>query len=346
MDKPYILLSGAIKNIGDFLIFYRSKELIKNYVTTNIIEINRWESLDDKLEMVNSSRGIIICGGPGFSEEMYPKVYSLVSDLDKLKVPIFTLGVGWSGVPEKLPLQFKFSNKSKLLMDYIDSNTEYYSCRDIITFNILNNLHYKKVLMTGCPVWYDINSLNKPLKIKSEYNKIVFTTPANINLTFQTIKLIYLLKKKFPKSEVNVSFHRGIGLDKYTSPRQVLSYNIMSGFSKLIGFKVIDVSYDLKKIDFYGDCDLHIGYRVHAHLYFLSKRLPSYLISEDGRGIGMNETLSLPNIVAWDKNIIKKVDSKINELKNGDVEELKNSINFIDNNFAKMYKFLEYLKMQ
>ena len=52
MNKPYILLSGAIKNIGDFLIFYRSKRLIQHYVTDNIVEINRWESLKDKLELV------------------------------------------------------------------------------------------------------------------------------------------------------------------------------------------------------------------------------------------------------------------------------------------------------
>ena len=46
--------------------------------------------------------------------------------------------------------------------------------------------------------------------------------------------------------------------------------------------EVIDVSYDEKKIDMYLDFDLHIGYRVHAHIYFLSKSKPSILLHEDG----------------------------------------------------------------
>ena len=346
MNKPYILLSGAIKNIGDFLIFYRAKRLIETYVTDNIIEINRWESLQEKLELVNNSRGIIICGGPGFGKNMYPGTYKLVEDLNQITVPIHTIGVGWSGSPEHNPLDFDFSTKSYELMNKIHQNSEYYSCRDQITFDILNHLKFDKALMTGCPVWYDIESLNKPLQVKKEYKKIVFTTPANVFLTGQVIKFISLLKTKFPNSEVTVAFHRGINYDKYTSPRQVVAYNIIAAFAKLKGFKVKDVSYDLKKIDFYADCDLHIGYRVHAHLFFLSKRLPSYLISEDGRGIGMNKTLNLPNIVSWDKNMLSQCEDTIDNLLAGETKELEESIKDIDQNFAVMQKFLNYLKQQ
>ena len=36
---------------------------------------------------------------------------------------------------------------------------------------------------------------------------------------------------------------------------------------------------------------MHVGYRVHAHLYCLSHSTPSYLIAEDSRGLGMLEAL-------------------------------------------------------
>ena len=49
MDKPYILLSGAIKNIGDFLIYYRSKRLIQIYVTEDIIEFNELMNRKDEV---------------------------------------------------------------------------------------------------------------------------------------------------------------------------------------------------------------------------------------------------------------------------------------------------------
>ena len=40
-------------------------------------------------------------------------------------------------------------------------------------------------------------------------------------------------------------------------------------------------------IHFYDKVDLHVGFRVHAHLYMLSMRKPSILLIEDGRGYGV-----------------------------------------------------------
>ena len=44
-------------------------------------------------------------------------------------------------------------------------------------------------------------------------------------------------------------------------------------------------------IDLYSNCDLHIGYRVHAHVFMTSIKKPSILIKEDGRGEGMSEVI-------------------------------------------------------
>jgi hypothetical protein len=41
----------------------------------------------------------------------------------------------------------------------------------------------------------------------------------------------------------------------------------------------------------YKECDLHIGSRLHAHLYFLSQAKKSYLVSVDGRAGGFAEAL-------------------------------------------------------
>ena len=55
----------------------------------------------------------------------------------------------------------KFNNDSKRLLDNIHSTVESSSCRDDITFNVLKNCGYQNVTMTGCPVWYDIDSIGK-----------------------------------------------------------------------------------------------------------------------------------------------------------------------------------------
>lgn len=46
----------------------------------------------------------------------------------------------------------------------------------------------------------------------------------------------------------------------------------------------------------YDNCDLHVGFRVHAHIYNLSKRNKTLLLNEDFRGFAVNETLGFYQI--------------------------------------------------
>lgn len=46
----------------------------------------------------------------------------------------------------------------------------------------------------------------------------------------------------------------------------------------------------------YDSCFLHIGFRVHAHIYNLSQGNVSILINEDARGIGVNHALRIENV--------------------------------------------------
>jgi len=71
------------------------------------------------------------------------------------------------------------------------------------------------------------------------------------------------------------------------------------------GINYCDISYSHEGMEIYDTCDLHIGFRVHAHIYNLSHRHRSLLIEEDNRGAGVNDALGLPRIRAYDltKNI-------------------------------------------
>jgi polysaccharide pyruvyl transferase WcaK-like protein len=84
-----------------------------------------------------------------------------------------------------------------------------------------------------------------------------------------------------------------------------------------LGFDVRDVSGDLAKIGFYERCDLHVGYRVHAHIHFLSRRNPSILLHEDGRGRGVDEALGLPGIPAWSRTLRGRVVGRLSEALTG-----------------------------
>lgn len=335
-----VILTGAQKNIGDYLIGDRAKKLLRKFVDDEILELNRFEPLYSHLDTINKSKCIILCGGPAYASDIYPEIYPLVGDIDNIKVPIVPFGLGWCGRPFKGQDKFIFTASSQEFLTRIHSRISYSSCRDNITKNILERSGIRNVLMTGCPVWYDLEYMNKPFAKTEKVKKIVFTTGANVRLFFQTLDLLKEIRNKFQKAEIYLSFHRGILPDRQTSIRSSLVYVILSLVSKRYNVKVVDVSYDLSRINFYESCDFHVGYRVHAHLYFLSKRIPSILINEDGRGQGMTETMNLPVFNYNDDRVIENIITKIDEYISNDFSDFKEVGEFIDNKFETMKKFM------
>ncbi|WP_115460779.1 polysaccharide pyruvyl transferase family protein [Winogradskyella aurantiaca] len=343
-----VLLSGQIKNIGDFLITDRAKKLFEAYVDKDIIILDRTKKLDDHLEIINKSRFVVLCGGPAYAEDIYKGIYPLVDDLEKIKVPIVPFGLGWCGRPSGRPNDFKFNDESKVFLKKVHSEIKRSSCRDNITQSILHNNGFNNVEMTGCPVWYDLPSIGKRFKTyqKEDIKNIVFTTAADPKLIKQTLAIIKLVVKHFPDANITMSYHRGIFPDKYTTIRATTGYLIKALGAKLVkrSIKIKDVSYDLNKLKFYDSCDFHIGYRVHAHLYFLSKRLPSMLINEDGRGKGMVQTMNLPCYNIEDKSLIKNIDQDIHRHVDDSFKSFENVANYIDNQFDVMKEYLNSLK--
>jgi hypothetical protein len=188
----------------------------------------------------------------------------------------------------------------------------------------------------------------------------------------QSIKVLEFLSKKYNDAEIIVSFHRGLGkVDQYTTESDAKNTQKIADVAKDIGTQVVDVSYSVDKIKFYDDCDLHIGYRVHAHIYFLSKRLPSILIHEDGRGNGVTEALKSPGINAYriskiyssifkvfnhnyyiskiysklgmkvNEGIIDSLSKKIDEIENTKYECFINTSKYIDEHFEIMERFIK-----
>lgn len=339
-----VLLSGQIKNIGDFLITDRAQKLFKEFVDEEIIILDRTKKLDNHLDVINKSKLVVLCGGPAYAPDIYKGIYPLVDDLSKIKVPVIPFGLGWCGRPFNNPLEFKFNSESQQFLENVHGSINSSSCRDEITESILNHNGLKNVTMTGCPVWYDLESIGKDFQ-SGPFNRIVFTTPASIRWIFQNNKLLRLTKKTFPDAEIVMTFHRGILPDKHTSLKTSLGYIVMCLLAKLIStkIKIQDVSFNLDKIDFYKECDFHIGYRVHAHLYFLSKRLPSILINEDGRGVGMVTSLKMETLNVNDKSLFNKVEKSLLRYKKGDMNDFKIVKNIIEDKFIVMKNFLSNL---
>ena len=332
----FVILSGAYINAGDYLIVQRTKELIKNKFPKCELKIyNRNEDLSDKLEEINKSDGLIIAGGPAYTAEMYPKTIKLVENLNEIKTKIYTIGVGWYGknTTAKFMYNYKFNNKTKLLLDRISRDSYNLACRDFYTVQSLYINGYKNTIMTGCPAWYNLNYINL-IDFRKQSNtikEICISDPAKKENFVSVIRLVNFLKRKYDNPKINFVLHRNEG-NTYQKLIQKL---------KKMDVNIVDITGGYEGFEVYNNCDLHIGFRVHAHIYNLSIRNRSILIEEDGRGAGVNSSLGLINIKAYiDKNhstyksnIISKIIREIEKIlfRKGKYSVNKNLINDIDN---------------
>lgn len=293
----FLVVSSAITNGGDFLYVDSGLKLIKQYLGANFEYINNCVS---KIEKINFEKYeyVIHIGGPMYSDRLIEQdFFPIFERIAMLRKPFYLFGCGWYGnvaTDEKVN-SYRFSEKSKQVLDYIDKYG-ILGCRDYLTVEILRNNGYQNVVMTGCPVWYD--NLGGEKRKKSGIKRIIIsdmgvTKNAQFNEAKyeQVVKVIRFIKKKFENVEVRFTFNHGINT-KYSA-----DFNkSVERFLKEEHIQYYELAGSRDGFGIYDDCDLHIGYRVHSHIYCLTREIPSVLICEDARGIGMNKTLGLPVI--------------------------------------------------
>lgn len=296
-DSYYVALTGAKNNAGDFLIKYRAKELISAIrPDRKVVDIDGWKPLGTReLELINNSKALILMGGPALQRKMRPKVYALGDDLDAITAPIVTMGIGWfnsSGSWEDTH-RFRVNKLSKLLLQKINSGQLVCSVRDYHTQNALQSMGYQNYVMTGCPALYSLPHLEQTIPPLQHPRKIGFSLGVSIKwsrrMTSQMQKAVLATRDKFPDAAVEIAFHHGCDqtyLETHGASKEL--YAAQLSFAEWLqreGFASRDISGSAEKlIEFYRDCDLHIGYRVHAHIFMSSISKPSILLIEDGRG--------------------------------------------------------------
>ncbi|WP_063669838.1 polysaccharide pyruvyl transferase family protein [Aliivibrio fischeri] len=306
MNKPYyVILTGSKNNAGDFLIKYRAKELFKGLrPDRDIIDINGWEELDDnKLEIINNSESLILMGGPALSKKMVPNVYNLPEDLSKIKVPIIMMGVGWHSTKGEWEdsKSYTLNNRTKELIEKISSSGHESSVRDYHTQNVLFNYGYKNVIMTGCPALYDLTEVNNRKPDMSRPKKIAYSLGVSFKeskkMFAQMQNILTELRSAYGNNtEIEVVFHHGLG-DNYKNANGS-SHGLIRTQKKYLNwlkendYKYIDISGSAENlIKYYSNVDLHVGYRVHAHIFMNSISKNSILLNEDGRGKALKNVI-------------------------------------------------------
>ncbi len=294
------LLSGADKNAGDFLIVQRAVELLASCIEGCVIEIyRRNEALDPFLDEINKCDCIVLAGGPGYVEDIYPGRFPLVDDLNRLIPPIFALGMGGYGLTsEVVPLAF--TSQSKQLLAKIEDAGYGLGCRDALTLSILESSGVNGGILTGCPAWYDVAKATKAsfegIASIADVERIAISDPAVISNIPLAKKLVAYVEDKFENARISFIFHRGWTADAFSDRFTASRQAELRRWLERRGVEAFDIAYSSTGFSVYDECDLHIGFRVHAHIYCLSQRYPTFLVEEDARGYGVDDTLGLPHI--------------------------------------------------
>lgn len=292
-------------NIGDKLIEIATKKLIKNEKgKTEFLTVFREDDLSNHLDEINKTRAVIMPAFPIRDLPMYPGVYKLVDDLREIHVPLIPVGGNWNVYPGDFfdRQNVNYSKETIEFLKYISLQTDEISCREYHVCRILERHNIENSIMTGDPSWFDLDFIGRKMKRPTEIKKLVFTPPLSAFYVSQAKSLIKMLASIFPRAEKYCTFHLG---DMITNPlpegvdgdnsaamnRDVAEKNErIRQFARKKDFGIVMANHDINKIDFYEQCDLHVGYECHAHWGFLRKRVPSILVSEDARGVGFSYT--------------------------------------------------------
>lgn len=289
MKNAYTLLTGGKNNAGDFLIKQRAKQLLSSLrPDRKIVDIDGWKELtEEDLEQINYGSALLLTGGPALQYNMYGKVYALVKDLKRIKVPIITFGIGYkdqNGSWENTK-NYQLSSNTIRLLNRIKDDGYLSGVRDYHTLNALFHKGFDNFIVTGCPALYSLEHLNKEFNAISKIENIKFSLGVSYkesdSMLEQMLQTILIVKKELQPKDYSVLFHHKINTD---DPRQAKILAFLKHHK--IDHKDISGSENLL-IEEYSNCHLHIGYRVHAHIFASSISRPSILLNEDSRGKGL-----------------------------------------------------------
>lgn len=296
MGYKYTLAHGAKQNVGDFLIRDRAIALLDHYLGVSENELHltdlvRTQLTVEELSTITKTDAVIIAGGPGYQPDFYPGVYPSLNEILDAGVPIYPLGPGWKGVDES---SYEFTASSKDMLRRIHERIKYGGTRDLPTKRVVERLGIDNVKLTGCPAWHDLNRTNESFNPPDSVSSLVVSSPAKGSYRYgpQWTYLLYRLAKRFPDATRYCSFHQGVDYTPGYNTRRTATYNhVIKRIAQQLGYEILDPSGQPEKLGKYRDIDIHVGYRVHAHIPFLANGQPSFLIHQDGRGTGVSEAL-------------------------------------------------------
>ncbi|MBO6848900.1 MAG: polysaccharide pyruvyl transferase family protein [Marinobacter sp.] len=272
------------RNVGDNLITESAKKLVRHRVPEyDPIELFRETQLDPSL--IENCKSILAPGFP-VNNRTYPDLYALSEDLADISDKTYVVGCSFQSLDpsSKAYAQYEYDPKTLLSLKSLSRTTGVIQCRDYAIRDMLKNNGISASYI-GDLALYDDSLVCSGTKFPKTISSIAFSIPHKPKFFSQARKLLHLIKREFPNAELYVTHH--------SIPNE---HSIkVAETAKHVGFREVDLSGNCENLNFYQDIDIHIGYRLHGHIFFLRNRKPSFLLAEDSRSAGISQTSFLRN---------------------------------------------------
>lgn len=265
-------------NVGDSLITNSAIDLItaryRNYAPEVLF---RQTDLDSLIERKIAS---IVAPGFSVSEGVYRGTYPLFSDLGCLS-SFFPIGCSFQQPlqTEASFLEFKYSNQTADFLACLAEKFGPYPCRDAMIVEILEKNGIPAVYC-GDLALYDEGMLNRCFTPPDSVQSAVFTIGHHPKYVVQSLQVLELMRSTLPEAQLFVSFH-----SKPTEHALTIAQHAFK-----LGFAELRPYGSSRNLSCYDQIDIHVGYRLHGHIFFLRKKKPSILLGEDVRSYGVWRT--------------------------------------------------------
>jgi hypothetical protein len=293
---------GKVLNIGDGFIDHCIENSFKAFSSEEpILRFTTRTALTSAdVEKINSTKALIVCG-----TNLYGPNFKLNFSMNDVKIPVIPISVGWTGIGNRK--NFSFTAEAKRLLQEIHERIPASSVRCLHSKQLLDTvLPEDKTIHTGCAVSYFDYIFGKNETPEEKILVISITNRGDqASSEMQRLKDIHDTFKG--KYKIYISLNQNLG-----------NHNILKQYGTIISSNNIHDYFSI-----YDKAEMHIGSRLHTHLYFLARKKKSYLLTFDGRQEGFAHSLDFnlyksPKDIKYDTNfeaIYNKIDSYFNSYK-------------------------------
>lgn len=283
------------KNIGDQLITDSVLAAIKGIAQKKGFEINiktvfRADSWSNVKKIICKA-DFIVFACLAIRNKMTTDEYPYLEKILKIGIPFGVVSSGTS-IPvynKRSDILKGFSKDTISVLRRMDNQAKFFSTRGVLSQLVCKEMRIDNSFFAGDIAFFSENIRNKAFKLPKHVENIVVSSPHNPDVYRESLTtLIVDLKKIFPNADLVLAQHGESDFFKDFCNKQKI--------------QLVEIYKDKHSgLAIYDNADLHVGYRVHAHVSTLKRKKPSYLLEQDGRGadygLTINVKCSVPNYI-------------------------------------------------